>query len=98
MENFFDAHFVFIWFKKLHSQHCSILLGLGQSPSHMCAFYCRVDLAMVTRRDGTLKPKVEHVELLATQAVLEIETILLENNNVRKLASVSQISISKFHQ
>ena len=54
--------------------------------SQLIAFYCRLDLAMVTRRDGTLTPKVEHVELLATQAVLGIETILLENNNVRKLA------------
>ena len=41
---------------------------------------------MVTLRDGILTPKVEHVELLATQAVLGIETILLENNNVRMLA------------
>ena len=56
------------------------------SNSQLITFHCRLDLAMVTRRDGTLTPKVEHVELLATQAVLEIETILQENNNVRKLA------------
>ena len=38
-ENFFESHFVFTWeqrFKKVRSQHCSILLGLGQPPSHMC--------------------------------------------------------------
>ena len=35
---FFDAHFVFICvksFKKVHSQLFCILLGLGQSTSHM---------------------------------------------------------------
>ena len=34
----FDAHFVFTWvesFRKVHSQLCSILLGLGQPTSHM---------------------------------------------------------------
>ena len=56
------------------------------SNSQLITFYCRLVLAMVTQRDGTLTPKVEHVDLLATQAVLGIETILLENNNVRKLA------------
>ena len=38
-EIFFDAHFVFICvksFNKVHSQLCSILLGLGQPTSQMC--------------------------------------------------------------
>ena len=38
----FDAHFVFTWlesFRKVHSQLCSILLGLEQPTSHMCYGY-----------------------------------------------------------
>ena len=39
IEFVFDANFVFVWvksLKKVHSQLCSILLGLGQLSSHMC--------------------------------------------------------------
>ena len=38
MKSFSYAHFVFIWVKsskKVHSQLCSILCGLGQPSSHM---------------------------------------------------------------
>ena len=39
LKKIFDAKFVFTWaqrFKKVYKQHCSILLGLEQPPSHMC--------------------------------------------------------------
>ena len=39
MKVILDADFVFVWLKslrKVHSQLCFILLGLGQPPSHMC--------------------------------------------------------------
>ena len=39
MKSFFDADFVFIWvksFRKVYSQLCSILQGLGQPTSHEC--------------------------------------------------------------
>merc|ERR1719228_1327487 len=52
-----------------------------------------LDLAMVILKDGTLTPKQGHVKRSATQAVVEIETILLENSNVRMLASTPEIRI-----
>ena len=39
MKIIFDADFGFVWIKslrKVHSQLCSILQGLGQLTSHMC--------------------------------------------------------------
>ena len=39
MENFFDAHFVFIWvkgFRKVHYNSCSNLQGFEQPITHMC--------------------------------------------------------------
>ena len=44
MKIFFDAHFVFTWvkgFRKVHSNFCSNLQGLGQPISHMCKLYSR---------------------------------------------------------
>ena len=79
-EVFFDAHFVFMClksFKKVHSQLCSILLGLGQHSSHMC-FFNNLNIGKVADPKSPsggsyafMKPKPQSVEISNSSFVLQ---------------------------
>ena len=82
MENFFDPHFVFTWverFKKVHSQHCSILLGLGQPPSHMCGLgrygvQLAVGVSFLFEVANIFQPHVVEVVVVASLLAQEAST------------------------
>jgi len=62
------VHFVFTWawwFKGLHSQHCSILQGLCQNPSHMWKVYIFIIISLLSSTSILLKRAIFCICLFA---------------------------------
>ena len=78
---FFHPNFVLMWvkiFKKMHSQLCSILLGLGQPTSHMWFSY------LVKRKRSNWHVKA-YVKLRPTNPGFTVSRYIIENSEEKMI-------------